>query len=58
MLAPLAIFYLYRHRWWFPGYLTSLLTYILFVLLPSALVETIGLRQGCGCTTAACCRLG
>jgi hypothetical protein len=45
MLAPLAIFYLYRHRWWFPGYLTSLLTFILFVFY-HLLVETIGLRQG------------
>jgi hypothetical protein len=45
MLAPLAIFYLYRHRWWFPGYLTSLLTFILFVLY-HLLIETIGLRQG------------
>ena len=44
-LAPLIIFYLYRHRWWFPGYLTSLLTYILFVLY-HLLVETIGQRQG------------
>jgi hypothetical protein len=45
MLAPLAIFYLYRHRWWFPSYLTSLLTYILFVLY-HLLIETIGMRQG------------
>jgi len=45
MLAPLMIFYLYRHRWWFPGYLTSLLTYILFVLY-HMLIETIGMRQG------------
>jgi len=45
MLAPLAIFYLYRHRWWFPSYLTSLLTFILFVLY-HLLVETVGLRQG------------
>jgi len=45
MLAPLAIFYLYRHRWWFPSYLTSLLTYILFVLY-HLLIETIGQRQG------------
>jgi hypothetical protein len=45
MLAPLIIFYLYRHRWWFPGYLTSLLTFILFVLY-HLLMETIGLRQG------------
>jgi hypothetical protein len=45
MLAPLLIFFLYRHRWWFPGYLTSLLTFILFVLY-HFLVETIGLRQG------------
>jgi hypothetical protein len=44
MLAPLLIFYLFRHRWWFPGYLTSLLTFILFVLY-HLLVETIGLRQ-------------
>jgi hypothetical protein len=45
MLAPLIIFYLFRHRWWFPGYLTSMLTFILFVLY-HLLVETIGLRQG------------
>ncbi len=45
MLAPLTIFYLYRHRWWFPSYLTSLLTFILFVLY-HLLAEMIGLRQG------------
>jgi hypothetical protein len=44
-LLPLAIFYLSRHRWWFPGYLTSLLTFVLFVLY-HLLVELIGLRQG------------
>jgi hypothetical protein len=45
MLAPVLVFYLFRHRWWFPGYLSSLLTFVLFVLY-HLLLETIGIRQG------------
>src|SRR6266545_201045 len=45
-VAPaLAVFYLFRHRWWFPGYATSLLTFVLFVLY-HLLIETICVRQG------------
>jgi hypothetical protein len=44
MLAPLAIFYLFRHRWWFPSYMTTLLTFVLFTLY-HLLAETIGVRQ-------------
>lgn len=45
-IAPaLVVFYLFRHRWWFPGYMTSLLTFILFVVY-HLLVETVGVRQG------------
>ncbi len=45
-IAPaLGVFYLFRHRWWFPGYVTSLLTFILFVVF-HLLIETVGLRQG------------
>jgi hypothetical protein len=43
-MLPLLIFYLSRHRWWFPGYLTSLLTFVLFVLY-NLLVEIVGVRQ-------------
>jgi hypothetical protein len=45
MLPPVLVFYLFRHRWWFPSYLTSILTFALFVLY-HLLVETISLRQG------------
>ena len=45
MLGPLLVFYLFLHRWWFPGYLTSLLTFALFVLY-HLFVEIVGLRQG------------
>jgi hypothetical protein len=45
MLPPLLIFYLYRHRWWFSGYTTGVLTVVLFVLY-HLLVEQIGLRAG------------
>lgn len=45
MLPPLVIFYLYRHRWWFAGYTTSVLTFALFVLY-HLLVEQVGLRGG------------
>jgi hypothetical protein len=44
-LPALAVFYLFRHRWWFPGYVTSLLTFVLFALY-HLLVETVGMRQG------------
>lgn len=45
-IAPaLVVFYLFRHRWWFPGYITSLLTFVLFVVY-HLLIETIGVRQG------------
>jgi hypothetical protein len=44
VLPALAVFYLFRHRWWFPGYITSLMTFVLFVLY-HLLVETIGTRQ-------------
>jgi hypothetical protein len=43
-LPALVVFYLFRHRWWFPGYVTSLLTFVLFVLY-HLLIETIGTRQ-------------
>lgn len=45
MLPSLLIFYLYRHRWWFSGYTTGVLTFVLFVLY-HLLVEQIGLRAG------------
>lgn len=45
MIPPLIVFWLYRHRWWFPGYLTGLLTYGLFVIY-HFVVETIGVRAG------------
>ena len=45
-IAPvLLVFYLFRHRWWFPGYVTSLLTFTLFIIY-HLLIETIGVRQG------------
>jgi hypothetical protein len=44
-LPAVTVFYLYRHRWWFPGYVTSLLTFVLFVLY-HLLIETLGVRQG------------
>lgn len=45
MLPPLAIFYLFQRRWWFSGYLTGALTFVLFTLY-HVLVETIGVRAG------------
>ena len=45
LLVPLAIFYLFRHRWWFPSYLTILLTFALFTLY-HLLAEMIGVREG------------
>src|SRR5690606_36159942 len=40
-LPPLVIFYLYRRRLWFASYLTTMLTFALFVLY-HLLVESIG----------------
>lgn len=45
MAPPLAIFYLFRRRWWFIGYLTSLMTFVLFVVY-FLLIETIGVQAG------------
>ncbi|HEU4325081.1 MAG TPA: hypothetical protein VFS21_18215 [Roseiflexaceae bacterium] len=45
MIPPLLVFWIYRHRWWFPGYLTGLVTYVLFVIY-HFLVESIGARAG------------
>lgn len=42
-LPALVVFYLASTRWWFPGALTGVLTYLIF-LLYHLLVETIGLR--------------
>ena len=50
MLPSLAIFYLFRHRWWFSGYTTSLMTFVLFVLY-HLMVEMLGIRSGWWCYT-------
>lgn len=50
MLPPLLIFFLFRHRWWFTGYTTGLLTFVLFVLY-HLLVESVGVRAGWWCYT-------
>lgn len=50
MVPPLAIFFLFRHRWWFAGYTTSLITLILFVLY-HLLIEVVGVRAGWWCYT-------
>jgi hypothetical protein len=42
-LPALLVLYLFTTRWWFPGYLTSLITFLIF-LLYHLLIETIGLR--------------
>jgi hypothetical protein len=42
-LPALVVFYLASTRWWFPGALTGVLTYLIF-LLYHLLIETIGLR--------------
>jgi hypothetical protein len=44
-LPALLVFYLYQTRWWFPGYLTGLLTFLVF-LLYHLLVESLGSRNG------------
>jgi hypothetical protein len=43
-LPPLIVYYLYTVRWWFPGALTGLLTFMVF-LLYHLLIETVGLRS-------------
>ena len=48
MLPPLAIFYLYRHRWWVSGYATGLLTFARFVIY-FLVVEMTGVRAGWWC---------
>ncbi|NTU84634.1 MAG: hypothetical protein HGA45_35590 [Chloroflexales bacterium] len=42
-LPALVVFFLYTTRWWFPGVVTGLLTYLIF-LLYHLLIETLGLR--------------
>ncbi len=42
-LPALIVFYLYFIHWWFPGALTGILTYLIF-LLYHLLIETVGLR--------------
>ena len=45
LLPALVVFYLYRHRWWFPTYVTNILTFSLFVAY-HLLLELIIQRQG------------
>ncbi len=45
VLPPLVVFWLYRHRWWFPNYGTGLLTYALFVIY-FLLIESMGTTYG------------
>jgi hypothetical protein len=45
MLPPLVVFFLYKHRWWFPGYAPGILTFVLFVIY-HLIIENIGLRGG------------
>ncbi|HNP72893.1 MAG TPA: hypothetical protein PLO33_10190 [Kouleothrix sp.] len=45
LLPALVVFYLYRHRWWFPGYVTSILTFTLFVVY-HLMVDIVVQRQG------------
>jgi hypothetical protein len=42
-LPAALVLYLFTTRWWFPGYLTSIITFLIF-LLYHLLIETIGLR--------------
>jgi hypothetical protein len=44
ILPAVLVFYLFRHRLWFPGYMTSLLTFVLFVLY-HLLFETVLTRR-------------
>jgi hypothetical protein len=50
MLPSLLIFYLFRHRWWFSGYITCIMTFVLFVLY-HLLIELIGISRGWWCYT-------
>lgn len=43
VLPALIVFYLHRARWWFPGYATSLLTFVLFIVY-HLLLEIVGVR--------------
>jgi hypothetical protein len=42
-LLPLLVLYLYQTRWWFPGYVSGISTFVIF-LLYHLLIETLGLR--------------
>ena len=44
-LPALLVLYLYQHRWWFPGYVSGLFTYVIFVLY-HLLLQALGLRTG------------
>jgi hypothetical protein len=44
-LPALLVLYLYQRRWWFPGYVSGLLTYGL-MLLYHLLIQALGLRGG------------
>lgn len=43
-LPALVVLFLYQTRWWFPGLITGLLTFLVF-LLYHLLIETLGLRN-------------
>jgi hypothetical protein len=43
-LPALIVLFLYHARWWFPGYLTGLVTYVV-MLLYHLLVQLVGLRS-------------
>jgi hypothetical protein len=43
-LLPLLVLYLYQTRWWFPGYVSGMSTFVIF-LLYHLLIETLGLRM-------------
>lgn len=44
-LPALLVFFLYQRRWWFPGYITGLLTYVI-LLLYHLIVQALGTRLG------------
>lgn len=44
-LPAMLVLYLYLVRWWFPGSITGVLTYLIF-LLYHLLIELLGLRAG------------
>lgn len=43
-LPPLLVLFLYQTRWWFPGYMTGLLTFVVF-LLYHIVIGNLGLRN-------------